>query len=1169
MTTYSLFHDAPQYATATFPAPRLFQEEAHEALRQGARNGHRCQMLMAPTGSGKCLGRDTQVLMADGTIKMVQDVIAGDKLLGPDGRSRNVLSIASGREHLYRITPKKGSSYVINASHILSLRKTPGSAGLRLADGGFVPKDADVVNVNVEVLLHSNATARHCLKGWRSDAIHLFDRNHEEDALDRLLPPYILGAWIGDGTMGRAAISKPECKMVDEWVGYGRSIGLPTRRIASDPEDCPTWLLTNGHNGFSFNVVQAHIEMLGVARRKHIPPQYKFGPISVRLELLAGLIDSDGYVEHGGCDWISVSNVLAEDFAFVCRSVGLSAYITPCKKGISASGFVGDYWRVSVSGDLSKIPMRDKIAAKRTQKKRHLVHGITIEPIGIGDYYGFEIDGDHLFLLGDFTVTHNTFLGLRAIHEALQKGKRAIFICDRRTLIEQTSAVADSYGLTAHSVLMADHWRYDPSSPFQIASAQTLARRKWPDVDLIVIDEAHVQMSVWVNKIKDCSAHVIGLSATPFSDGLGKLFSNLVCASSMHALTESGVLVPMRVFSCTKVNMRGAATAGGEWTDGAAAERGMEIIGDVVSEWKKFASDRKTIVFGATIAHCEEMARQFNAAGVMAACFTSDTSEVERAALLGEYRKPDSALRVLLSVSALAKGFDCIAEGSMVLTDSGHKAIEKLSIDDRIWDGYEFVSHDGPIFKGERDVITYAGLTATPSHLVKTAAGWKTFMDCAKGGIPIVETSEGGRPVQEHDRRFRGGSGESKNEQRHVRVPMRGLRGRVFGRAFDIANSAVARVREVLRSGLAGAQNEGRASKMLDSKPQGIFGLWRARNRIQIFIREGWRSMGMGPSWAYSSRSACATGQDRQQRPLRAGKFAVDVKARERMQHQARRVDGDGPQVSDGASGNSICGQDAAQSDKHGVRLESDHRQVLPEIGQAKRRVWDVLNAGPRNSFTCEGLLVHNCQDVECVCDVRPLRKSLSEAIQMWGRGLRSSPKTGKKDCLLLDFSGNIVRMAEDYSDIFYNGLDALDAGEKLDKTIRRDNEEKPEGKACPVCGYQPMGKRCVSCGHEVIKPSLVEHEHGEMQEIRIGKTKYADDKRHLWEQACSYARGYSAPDKQQGRAKHIFRDITGEWPDSSWDIATTPSVQITRAVLNKIKSRNIAYAKSIGARAA
>ncbi|HNM20628.1 MAG TPA: DEAD/DEAH box helicase family protein, partial [Nitrospira sp.] len=165
------------------------------------------------------------------------------------------------------------------------------------------------------------------------------------------------------------------------------------------------------------------------------------------------------------------------------------------------------------------------------------------------------------------TGSGKTFLGLRAIHEALQKGKSAIFVCDRRTLIEQTSAVADSYGLTAHSVLMADHWRYDKHSPFQIASAQTLAKRRWPDADLIVIDEAHVQMGVWVNHVKATRAHVIGLSATPFSDGLGRIFSNLVCASSMHELTESGVLVPMRVFSCTRVDMRGAATAGGEWTD--------------------------------------------------------------------------------------------------------------------------------------------------------------------------------------------------------------------------------------------------------------------------------------------------------------------------------------------------------------------------------------------------------------------------------------------------------------------------------------------------------------------------------------------------------------------------------------------------------------------------
>ena len=80
------------------------------------------------------------------------------------------------------------------------------------------------------------------------------------------------------------------------------------------------------------------------------------------------------------------------------------------------------------------------------------------------------------------------------------------------------------------------------------------------------------------------------------------------------------------------------------------------------------------------------------------------------------------------------------------------------------------------------------------------------------------------------------------------------------------------------------------------------------------------------------------------------------------------------------------------------------------------------------------------------MCDCRPLRKSLSTAIQMWGRGLRSSPETGKTDCILLDFSGNIIRFADDYADIFYNGLNHLDAGEKLDKAVRKDDERRSRG---------------------------------------------------------------------------------------------------------------------------
>ncbi len=264
------------------------------------------------------------------------------------------------------------------------------------------------------------------------------------------------------------------------------------------------------------------------------------------------------------------------------------------------------------------------------------------------------------------TGSGKTYIGLNAIQQALVKGRTAIFVCDRTTLINQTSAAADRYGLSAHGIIQADHWRVNKRLPFQIASAQTLVNRGWPQADLIVVDEAHTQLSVWTKHIMTTEASVIGLSATPFSKGLGKLFTNLINAATMDELTREGVLVPMRVYSCTTPNMVGAATANGEWTDEAVAERGMEIVGDVVAEWIKYGEGRKTICFGATVAHCEELCTQFVKAGVMASLFTGHTPDDERKSLLDEFEKPDSVLRVLISVEALAKGFDVPDVGCVI-----------------------------------------------------------------------------------------------------------------------------------------------------------------------------------------------------------------------------------------------------------------------------------------------------------------------------------------------------------------------------------------------------------------------------------------------------------------------------------------------------------------------
>lgn len=201
--------------------------------------------------------------------------------------------------------------------------------------------------------------------------------------------------------------------------------------------------------------------------------------------------------------------------------------------------------------------------------------------------------------------------------------------------------------------------------------------------------------------------------------------------------------------------------------------------------------------------------------------------------------------------------------------------------------------------------------------------------------------------------------------------------------------------------------------------------------------------------------------------------------------------------------------------------------------------------------------------DVGCVIDCRPLRKSLSTAIQMWGRGLRSSPDSGKTDCILLDHSGNILRFREDFEAFYFNGLDTLDDGDRLDKAVRKEPEQDKSPKGCPSCGYRPFFSRCMSCGFQAVAAAKVGHEAGVMAEVvMLGGKKMGDSRAHVWAQCVTYARLNSAPDKRQGRASHLFKAMTGQWPPHQWGFDGTPSVEITLPVRNKITALNVAYRK-------
>ena len=362
-------------------------------------------IVCMPTGVGKCLKRGTKVLMFDGRIKNVEDIIIGDKIMGDDGKPRTILSLANGREMMYDVIPVKGDKYTVNESHILSLKITKIGKN-RLTIGSEKYHSGDIVDISILDYLKTSKTAKHVLKGFKV-AVD-FESNNELPINSRLL-----GMWLADGTatIPEFTINNNDIEFISFIEEQAELLGV--RCVVRDnSENSKTYRYSSKLKGKAVN--NNFLNLLrdnNLFDNKHIPHQYKTASRQDRLELLAGILDGDGSLTNNCFELTLVNETLMDDVIFIARSLGFACYKKPVKKGIKSIGFIGNYFRINISGDIDKIPtlLPRKQATKRLQKKNVLVTGIKVKPVGIGEYFGFEIDGNRRFLLADFTVTHNTY----------------------------------------------------------------------------------------------------------------------------------------------------------------------------------------------------------------------------------------------------------------------------------------------------------------------------------------------------------------------------------------------------------------------------------------------------------------------------------------------------------------------------------------------------------------------------------------------------------------------------------------------------------------------------------------------------------------------------------------------------------------------------------------
>lgn len=361
-------------------------------------------IIAARPGMGKCLGKGTKVLMFDGSLKNVEDVGVEEQLMGDDSTPRKVVSIARGRENMYWVHQNHGISYRVNESHILSLKRSR-------TEGGH--EHGEVLNIEVRDYLTKSAEFKSNYKGYKV-AI-------EFDERPLPLEPYYLGLWLGDGQSYSSRVTNIDQEVIDYLAEYADDLDLELVEYKQEGRT-NNYGVTSGKQGKKGFSPQAALRELNLLQNKHIPHSFLVNSAKNRLALLAGLIDSDGCYdsENHVYEIVQKREGLAKQIKFLCDTLGFKTSIRTKKATIADRGFEEDVFRVRLSGDLNKIPVR--VERKKARERTSIVDwrhtGIQVELDEVDDYYGFEIDGNRLFLLEDMTVTHNTAFIVTALRNA-------------------------------------------------------------------------------------------------------------------------------------------------------------------------------------------------------------------------------------------------------------------------------------------------------------------------------------------------------------------------------------------------------------------------------------------------------------------------------------------------------------------------------------------------------------------------------------------------------------------------------------------------------------------------------------------------------------------------------------------------------------------------------
>lgn len=337
-------------------------------------------IVQMPPQHGKEIS-DNQIVATTKGIKKHGDLIVGDYVFGRDGTPVKVLWVSEKTRSEYVVSFSDGAKIECHGNHEWTVYNR------------FRQKEETIETKHMASSTIYNGDGK---RGSRykyqvdSNVCVMFDSRNVD------LDPYVLGAWLGDGdsSCGIIHIGNNDVEIIgNSTYKFKESKGTTTRKFYS-PE---------------LNIL---LKNNGLIKNKHVPDMYKYNSVEVRKNVIAGLIDTDGYVYHRN-GRITISNTnkrIIDDAAFILRSLGQSVVVCEFKPRVSSSGIVGKkiVYQLCFNPTMTfptKVK-RKKITKLSINKKRAIVSIERKEGLGYGNC--IQVDGG-IYLVGDtFIPTHNS-----------------------------------------------------------------------------------------------------------------------------------------------------------------------------------------------------------------------------------------------------------------------------------------------------------------------------------------------------------------------------------------------------------------------------------------------------------------------------------------------------------------------------------------------------------------------------------------------------------------------------------------------------------------------------------------------------------------------------------------------------------------------------------------